>query len=131
MSHIQSLLITGLFLIPTLSGAESALDGTWDVTFSTRDTETRQAIVVITGAEGTWTTIAQQRKERNDPCVGRSFPLTVAVADQKQVVLEVAFAKVIAGCKDRTVTGQFESAGVVVGKLENGKPLRMLKKQAP
>jgi hypothetical protein len=128
MSHIPSLVMISLFLIPTLAGAESALDGTWDVTFSTRDTETRQAIVVITGSEGTWTTIAQQRKERNDPCVGRSFPLTVAVADQKQIVLEVAFAKVIAGCKDRTVTGQFESAGVVVGKLENGKPLRMLKK---
>jgi len=54
----------------------------------------------------------------------------VASADPARIVLEVAFSKSMAGCKDRTVTGRLDGAGKVEGKLENGKPLRMSRRQA-
>ena len=113
-----------------LAAAASPLDGSWDVTFSTRDGETRQAVVEIAGSEGSWTSLAQAGKEKRDPCVGRPFPLAVASADPARIVLEVAFSKSMAGCKDRTVTGRLDGAGKVEGKLENGKPLRMSRRQA-
>ncbi len=126
MAWLRALLFTCAGLVPVLASAQ-ALDGTWQVTFSTRDTETREAVVKITGTEGTWTTTAQQARERHDPCVGRPFPLVVKSAEPKRVRLEVAFSSFTSGCKDRTVSGQFEDAGVVTGKLENGKPLRMVR----
>jgi hypothetical protein len=128
MAYIKQLLAFATCLLPALCGAQASLDGTWTVSFSTRDDETRQAVVTIAGAEGTWTTVAQPGKEKRDPCVGRPFPLTVVAAEPKRVVLEVAFAKQLAGCRDRTVTGEWVDATTVEGKLENGKPVRMLRK---
>ncbi|MDO9437576.1 hypothetical protein [Hydrogenophaga sp.] len=126
MSWFRPLFFTLAGLMPVLASAQS-LDGTWLVSFSTRDTETREAIVKIAGAEGTWTSVAQLARERHDPCVGRPFPLLVKAAEPQRVRLEVAFSSGTSGCKDRTVSGQFEGAGVVTGKLENGKPLRMVR----
>jgi hypothetical protein len=125
--NVFTVFTLGLALAHGSAAAQPALDGTWEVTFSTRDTETRQAVVRITGAEGTWTTTPQGGKEKNDPCVGRAFPLSVTSAEAGRVVLDVAFSKVIAGCKDRTVTGQLVTPALLEGKLENGKPLRMVR----
>ncbi|MBK8321510.1 MAG: hypothetical protein IPL06_01945 [Betaproteobacteria bacterium] len=130
MSGFRILMLGVAGFIPGLVGAVSPLDGSWDVTFSTRDGETRQAVVEIAGVQGTWTSIAQSGKERRDPCVGRPFPLAVASTDPARIVLEVAFAKSVAGCRDRTVTGRLDGAGTVEGKLENGKPLRMTRRSA-
>lgn len=60
--------------------------------------------------------------------MARPFPLTVVAIEPKRVVLEVAFARQLAGCLDRTVTGERVDATTVEGKLENGKPVRMLRK---
>jgi hypothetical protein len=128
MLYIGRILQSCLLLLPLQTLAASSLDGTWEVTFSTRDTEVRQAHVKIAGNEGTWTTMAQSGKEKNDPCVGRPFPVTVVSAEPTHVVLEISFSKVISGCKDRTVTGQLAAAHSIEGKLDNGKPVRMLRK---
>ncbi len=88
MSYLWLLASISFLLIPNFAAAQSSLEGTWNVTFSTRDAETRQAVVKITDAEGTWTTFAQQGKAKNDPCVGRTFPLTVTVGGQSRVVIE-------------------------------------------
>lgn len=115
-------------MAPIPSLAQSTLDGTWEVEFSTRDTEIRQAEVRIAGATGTWTTAAQAGKERKDPCVGRPFPLAVVEGGPGRIVLQVSFEKEMRGCKDRTVTGELKDGKTIEGKLENGKPLRMVRK---
>lgn len=98
------------------------------MSFSTRDDETRQALVTIAGAAGTWTMLPQPGKEKRDPCVGRPFALTVVADEPQRVRLEVAFAKQVPGCKDRTVRGEWVDASTVEGKLDNGKPVRMARK---
>ena len=133
MARCTRLALAGIALIalgtvPTLAVAQANLDGTWDVEFSTRDTEVRQAQVRISGTEGTWTSAPQAGKERKDPCVGRPFPLAVVEAGPKRVVLQVSFEKEMRGCKDRTVTGELMDGTTIEGKLENGKPLRMVRK---
>ena len=129
MSRCRFVILVGMCCFSGMALAASPLDGSWDVDFSTRDGEIRKAVVEIAGSEGTWTSIAQGGKEKRDPCVGRPFPLAVASADPARIVLEVAFAKSMTGCKDRTVTGRLAGAGTVEGKLENGKPLRMIRRQ--
>jgi hypothetical protein len=128
MAHFNRLLLSAACLLPALCSAQSKLDGSWAVSFSTRDDETRQALVTIAGAAGTWTTLPQPGKEKRDPCVGRPFALTVMAAEPQRVLLEVAFAKQMPGCKDRTVTGEWVDASTVEGKLDNGKPVRMVRK---
>ena len=115
-------------LLPLAAMAAPALDGHWDVTFSTRDGESRQAVVEISGGAGTWTSLPRSGKEKRDPCVDRPFPLKVASASPTQVVLEVAFAATIPGCKDRVGKGKIIDDNVIEGKLENGKPLRMVRR---
>ena len=88
MSYLRLLASISFLLIPNFAAAQSSLEGTWNVTFSTRDAETRQAVVKITDAEGTWTTYAQQWKAKNDPCVGRAFPLAVTVGGQSRLPLK-------------------------------------------
>jgi hypothetical protein len=112
------------------SAASLTLDGTWDVAFSTRDGETRMAIVEIAASTGTWMSLPQSGKEKNDPCVGRPFPLKVTSPASSNVVIAVSFASSISSCKDRTVTGKLLDSNVIEGKLENGKPLRMVRRVA-
>lgn len=130
-----TLTLTVLFILAPLiaplavcAAVPSPLDGTWNVTFSTRDTEERRATVVIAGAEGTWTTLARFGKDKHDPCVSRRFPLTVSSADPDRLVFEVAAEKELAECKNRTVTGRLVDAATIEGSLENGKPLRMIRR---
>ena len=128
MPHTSRVLQFCLLLLPIHALAGTSLDGVWEVTFSTRYTETRQAQVKINGTQGTWTTVAQGGKEKNDPCVGHPFPLMVKNTETASVVLEVSFSKIVPGCKDRTITGRLTETNSIEGKLENGKPVRMLRK---
>ncbi len=129
MSTIARFFLSCLLLAgPLAAAAASPLDGSWDVNFSTRDDETRRAVVEVTAAGGTWTSLAQAGKEKRDPCVGRPFPLKLSSQDASNVVMEVSFSSVVAGCKDRTVTGRFVEPNVIEGKLDNGKPLRMVRR---
>lgn len=123
-------LLAALLLLPVLAAAQSTFDGTWDVTFSTKDTETRQAVVKIAGTEGTWMTMARPGKDRSDPCVSRDYPLTVTATDAKHLAFEVAFSKVMSGCKDRSLSGQLDDSGAIDGTLDNGKPARMVRRPA-
>ena len=127
MVHPFRLLAATSSVLPALALAQASLDGHWQLSFSTRDGETRQAVVSINGRQGSWTTLPQPGKEKRDPCVGRPFPLTVTVAGPRRVVLEVDFASQVAGCRDRTVTGEWVGAATVAGKLENGKPVGMVR----
>ena len=86
------------------------------------------AIVEVAASTGTWKTVPQRGKEKNDPCVGRPFPLKVASPSNSDIVIEVSFSSVVPGCKDRTATGKLVGPNVIEGKLENGKQLRMVRR---
>lgn len=120
-------LATTLCLSHYCAYAQSSLDGEWSVTFSSNDTETREATVKIVGTSGTWVTSARVGKEKRDACVGRAFPLTVSEASADRVVLDVAFQQLIPGCKDRKFTGMLKEVNVLEGKLENGRPARLVR----
>lgn len=124
---LRLLSISPLLLV-FAAAAAPPLDGHWDVTFSTRDGESREAVVEIAAGTGTWKSLPRSGKEKRDPCVDRPFPLKAVSAAPAQVVLEVAFAATIPGCKDRVVQGKFVDDNVIEGKLENGKPLRLVRR---
>jgi len=50
IAYFKPPLVSAACLLPVLCGAQASLDGTWAICFSTRDDETRQAVVTIAGA---------------------------------------------------------------------------------
>ena len=112
-------------LLPSLAVAQHALDGRWQLSFSTGDDDPRQAQLSINGAQGTWTTEPRAGREKRDPCVGRPFPLAVQANEAERVVIAAAFAAQVGGCKDRVFTGRWVDAGTLEGKLDNGRPARL------
>ncbi len=89
---------------------------------NTRDRRSRRS-----GSQGSQTTEPRADRDKPDPCVGRPFPLTVQANEAERVIIAAAFATQVGGCKDRIFTGRWVDAAVLEGKLDNGRPARLVR----
>jgi hypothetical protein len=123
----RPLLALLLALLPVQLLAQATLDGAWKATFSTGGSDARTAEIKIAGSSGTWTTQPRPNKDKNDPCVGRSFPITVAAGPSGQVTIELKASTELSGCKDRKATLIQPSPNALEGKLDNGSEIRLVR----
>lgn len=109
-----------LFVVTVSAGLTCAaqdvasLAGTWSGAFALPSGQSREAKIVITGETGTWQTNARNRE---NPCIGREFPLDVLNVTPTSFDLAVNSSKSLSGCPDgkfqlkrvddKTYEGQF------------------------
>jgi hypothetical protein len=125
---VHRLNLTALLLaIPAIAGAQASLDGAWTATFTTGGSEPRTAQIKVAGTAGTWTTLPRPNKDKNDPCVGRAFPIVVAVSSSGLVTIELKASNELSGCRDRTATLSQPSPNALEGKLDNGSEIRLVR----
>ena len=74
-----------------------SLAGTWAGAFAALNGQPREAKIVIAGETGTWQTYANNR---DNPCVGREFPIDVLNVTPTSFDLAVNSSKSLPGCPD-------------------------------
>jgi hypothetical protein len=108
-----------------LAQADNPFNGTWAVSFEGTKTSNVDGAVVINGAGGTWGIRVQAR---NNPCVGREFPLTVRKATADELVFTVNRAATLAGCKDSTYTFRKADDKTLKGEIGEGRAASLTRK---
>lgn len=107
--------------------AQSPLDGSWRVTFSTEGSDGREGAVDIKGGTGTWTTFGRGDRDRKDVCVGRPFPVAITGDPESGLNLRVEAAASVAGCRDRKATLKRVDDRTLEGSFDNGRPLKLVR----
>jgi hypothetical protein len=93
------LLLAGFWMLTGVAIAQGdpSLNGDWVAKFPSLTGRPAQVNVKIDGSVGTWQSTAQSP---NNPCLGRKYPLSVAVTDPDRVTLTVNGSQALTGCED-------------------------------
>ncbi len=109
--------------LPFAATAQSAAnyDGTWRATYKTERGIDRDGTVIVQGTGGSWDLAVQAR---NDPCVGRKWPIVVEQSTPEELVFKVTRAVVLAGCQDNTMRMKPVDANTLEGMFM-GRPFTL------
>jgi len=108
----------------TVGAQDNPFNGTWHASFKTGRGIDRDGTVVFDNNTGSWD---MNTSNRNDPCVGRKFPLAVEQANAEGIDFSVNGSQVLAGCPDRKMHLKSVDAVTLEGSM-NGAPLILKKK---
>jgi len=98
-------------------------EGKWKVAFKTERGAERDGTVIVAGTGGSWDLSVAQR---NDPCVGRAYPIEVQKATAEELVFKVARSTTLAGCQDNTMRLKPTDANTLEGTFQT-RPFKMTK----
>lgn len=122
------ILLASMFSSPVFAQTVNPYDGTWKVSYTSKNKEKISGTLVVNGEGGTWKIYLQgnavmAKSQGRNNCQGMAAPITVKVTSPKKLVIKVNRSKIIAGCKDskmafqkvddKTLKGAFRS-GVVI-----------------
>ncbi|MEO8145157.1 MAG: hypothetical protein ABI654_13170 [Betaproteobacteria bacterium] len=98
----------GLALAPTGLVAQEAnpYNGTWVGKYTTPKGAPRTVVLVLSGSGGTW---KNHVRIKQNPCLGREMPVTVARATATDLMIGIDGSKFLPGCKD--FRARFSNAG--------------------
>jgi len=96
------------------------LDGTWRATFHRPDGTPWEAQIAVADGKGTYWVIAKRGSQREDPCVGRKFPITVTNVATDAFVIQIQGSKALQGCPDFRVILRPSDRGDYEGAFPNG-----------
>jgi hypothetical protein len=105
-------------------GQSNPHNGTWHASFKTANGLPRDGTVVVNDNAGSWDMNVQSR---NDPCVGRKFPIAVQKATEDELVLVVEGSKALRGCQDTELDFKAVDGTTLVGSA-NGVEFTLKKK---
>ena len=116
------LLVLCLSLVPTglLAQEANPYNGTWLGTYMTKKGAQRSAVLTLSDGGGTW---KSHVRIKQDKCMGREMPVTIARATATDLALRVHGSKFLRGCDDydakfsRTGDNTLEGKIRKVGKL--------------
>lgn len=92
LSLCLTLAATGL-----LAQEPNPYNGTWSGTYTTKKGEQRSVVLNLSDGGGTW---KNHIRVRQDTCLGRELPVTIARATATQLAIRIHGSKFMPGCKD-------------------------------
>jgi hypothetical protein len=133
-------LLPSIFLIlcPTCASAQEPppLEGAWVAEWLMESTRNvggsghgQAAEVVFQGTRGQWRPLPRGQARRDNPCTGPTAEIEVISASPQDVRFKVLGAKALAGCPDFGLRLRLDQPGVLVGTFNNGRPVRLVRKQ--
>jgi hypothetical protein len=126
MSIARTLAIATMSLAGISVAQESSrYSGTWLAEFETLRGAKTEATLVVSDQGGTWNSLPVAR---NDPCVGRPFPIAIQRATAEELVFEVPRSKTIAGCKDSVFTLKRSDDTTLQGEFDEGRKVKLVRK---
>lgn len=126
MNSIRKGLVASIAGLTALTAfAEPELNGEWKAKFATESSKDREATVQIDGLVGTWTTRPRPNKDKNDACIGRPLPMTLADSGSSTVTVRIEASKAVAGCKDRQARLTLVNANTLEGEFDNGRVVQL------
>ena len=120
---ISLILLIGVFVMR--AHGQDAFDGKWKATFEGPRTF-RDATVTISNTGGSWRDNVHWL-QRSDPCLGRQFPLKFRTRSATRISFDVDGPAGLAGCPVMHVTASVVDNKTLVGKMGNGKPIKMVR----
>ena len=116
------LLAICLALVTTGPLAQEAnpYNGTWLAEYTTKKGDQRSAVLNLSGDSGTW---KNHVRIRQDTCLGRELPVTIARATATALTIRIHGSKFMQGCEDfaakfsRTGDNTLEGKMRKIGKL--------------
>jgi hypothetical protein len=100
------------------SQADSTLNGDWVARFPSLTGNPAQVNLKIVDSTGTWQSMA---RNPNNPCLGRKYPVSVAVTGPDTVTLTVTGSQALAGCDDFKLELKRLSATALEGQFPDGR----------
>ncbi len=113
-----------IMLLPalTLSQQVNAFVGKWTGSMAGSSGRELQLEVAITQAGGAWRFIG---RAKNNPCLGRDFPISVTAQSSTELQIEVKGSSVLQGCIDETIVLRAPDATTIEGALADGRTFRL------
>ena len=110
------LLSLGLALAATglLAQEANPYNGTWSGTYTTKKGDQRTIVLNLSGDNGTW---KNHVRVRQDTCLGRELPVTIARATATQLTIRINGSKFMQGCEDFGVRFSRTGDNAIEGKL--------------
>ena len=113
-----------------ISQDAASLDGTWLAKFPAPSTAfnkgSREAKLVIANGAGTF---QLSFKAREDPCIGREFPITISNVSTEGFDIDVQASKVLAGCQNFTWKPKRAEGGGYEGTFPDGRKFVLIRAQ--
>lgn len=125
---VTAMAVAAWTLSPLAAHAQDANphNGTWRAAFESNSGAAREGTVVIKDQGGTWDMLMQAR---NNPCVGRAYPVAVQKATADELVFEIQRSKALAGCKDGSATLRRAADGSLEGEFDEGRKIRLTREK--
>jgi hypothetical protein len=121
------MLIT-LFPLAVPAQEPNAYLGTWTGSMATSGAKVLPLELSITETGGTWRFLRGGTGTRENPCVGKEFPVTVVSRSQAELQFEVKGSSVIQGCVDEPGVLRPVDAQNLEGTLKDGRAIKLTRK---
>jgi len=120
-------LLAAALAAPLAAAAQGAnpYNGTWRAQFERRGTGwSAEATLVIADRHGTW---QMTSSHRNNPCMGREYPVSIRRATARDLEFEIQRSKVLAGCDDELAVLERVDENTLRGEFE-GRRLNLIRR---
>jgi hypothetical protein len=127
---LSALVFFGLSYGVALAQDSMALNGNWLASFESGKNSERQAQVVIGDAGGSWlesSVTTGDFKGRNNPCLGKTFPITIKSRTSTEISFQVNASTTMQGCSDRKITATSSDNKTLDGSFNNGSPVKLVR----
>lgn len=120
---VRSLLTLALWL-PLCGWAQdlASLDGNWLASYVMDSGRTRTATLELSGGKGRWQV---QFQDRNDVCLGKSYPAVVSDFDGQAFKLAVMASQTLQGCPNQSLSFRREGDKGWAGEFGNGRKVQL------
>lgn len=125
LRHTSLCLAIALCPLAALSQSATPLVGTWSGTTKGQGGGELSVLLTVTPSGGTWSFVRQGSKGKNNPCLGKEFPVEVTSHTADTLVIHVHGDQVLQGCINTTATLRPADGNTLQGTLADGRPVTL------
>ncbi|MBC7788774.1 MAG: hypothetical protein H7Z74_02405 [Anaerolineae bacterium] len=125
--HSLILVALAAAVFPTLIYAQQSpsLLGKWSGTMSTAGGGELAVELSLSETAGTWRFVPKGSQGRNNPCLGKDFPVVVTTQSATELKFEVLGASVIQGCINAAAVLNLIEGKSLEGSLADGRIVKL------
>ena len=124
---MRTLCVALVAAFPSLICAQqsNSLLGKWSGTMSTAGGGELVVELSLSETAGTWRFVPRGNQARNNPCIGKDFPVAVTSQSAKELKFEVRGASVIQGCINAAAVLDAVDDKRLEGTLDDGRVVKL------
>src|ERR1700710_2528627 len=125
MHTLTSLAALALLPLPVAAQQPDPFSGKWSGTVSSNNAAEMTLDVTLAGAAGTYRVSGHGTQARNNPCLGKNFPVEVTSQTKGEVKSDVKKSSLINGCPDQSITLHSAGGNLLEGATADGRAIKL------